>query len=231
MAIAIPMIVGSINTVSAQQLDNFTAIYGGQMNVDADVLQTRAKLFTAAGVGYEKMGRGVQAVAGAINGTNLKTLESFKTMFVGRVGLLRPVAGYEAQTDLWKAIGIGITRSGSAFPSISAAINSMDFAKLHEARAMFEALGVLAKGGSSEDILARMGESLEEAMQRLADILMEFKDSIPEGGGGDGDNPIVPKKGGDSGKPANIKFPTKMVVTLDEASIAAIKPKKGTWPF
>ena len=43
---------------------------------------------------------------------------------------------------------------------------------------MFEALGVLAEGGEPADILAAMGESLEIAMQRLADILMEFQDSV-----------------------------------------------------
>ena len=43
---------------------------------------------------------------------------------------------------------------------------------------MFEALGVLANGGSASDILEKMGESLEEAMERLADILMEFQTSV-----------------------------------------------------
>lgn len=45
---------------------------------------------------------------------------------------------------------------------------------------MFEALGVLAEGGEPSDILAAMGESLEVAMQRLADILMEFQTSVGE---------------------------------------------------
>jgi hypothetical protein len=66
----------------------------------------------------------------------------------------------------------------TAFPQISAGINAVDYNKLVESRRMFEALGVLAEGGEPADILAAMGESLELAMQRLADILMEFQDSV-----------------------------------------------------
>ena len=66
-------------------------------------------------------------------------------------------------------------------PGITAAVNEMDMEKLVETRKMFEALGVLAKGGDPGDILASMGESLEAALQNLADMLTEFKGSVEEG--------------------------------------------------
>ena len=52
--------------------------------------------------------------------------------------------------------------------------------KLVESRKMFEALGVLSNGGEPSDILAAMGESLEEALQNLADMLGEFQSSVAE---------------------------------------------------
>jgi hypothetical protein len=67
-----------------------------------------------------------------------------------------------------------------AMPKIAEGINNMDLAKLTEARTMFEALGVLANGGEAEDILAEMGESLEKAMERLADILKTFQTTVGE---------------------------------------------------
>lgn len=234
MAVAIPMIIGSINTVSAEQLDEFTAIYGGQMNVGTEVLDSRSNLFLAVGSGYEKMGKGAQAISGAINGTNIETLEVFKGMFIGKVSSIRPVAGYRAQTELWNAIGSNMTATGGAFPTISSAINSMDLAKLTEARTMFEALAILADGGEPADILAQMGESLEEAMQNLADILQEFKDATGEAGqqnasviekvGNAVSSMFGSNSGGGSSSPApKIQFPSKMVVSLDRKSIDAIK--------
>lgn len=233
MAVAIPLIIGSISTVNAEQLDQFTAIYGGQMNVGTEVLDSRSNLFLAVGTSYEKMGKGTQAISGAVNGTNIKTLEVFKGMFIGKVSSLRPVAGYDAQTELWNAIGSNMTATGSAFPTISSAINSMDLAKLTEARTMFEALAVLADGGEPTDILAQMGESLEEAMQNLADILQEFKDATGEAGeqnasvlekvGNAVSNMFSSNSGGSSSPAPKIQFPSKMVVSLDRKSIDAIK--------
>lgn len=186
------------------------------------------------GSSFEKMKTAVPAIVNGANAFNEKKGGAFFSALVGPTDSGKRAEGYQKQAVLWATIGANTQKMSGAMPQIANSINSMDFAKLHEARIMFEALGVLAKGGSGEDILAKMGESLEEAMEKLADILMKFKDAIPPAGGGDNPpangNSGVPKSGGD-GKPANIKFPTKMVVTLDEASIAAIKPKKGTWPF
>ena len=103
-------------------------------------------------------------------------------MFMGRVSLLRPIAGYQAQTELWNAIGTNMAATATAFPQIAGAVNSMELEKLTEARGMFEALAVLAEGGESpEDILEAMGESLETALQNLADMLNEFRSTVAEG--------------------------------------------------
>lgn len=221
MAVAIPLIVGSINTVSAEQLDEFTAVYGGSMNVDTEILNSRSKLFLAVGSGYEKMGKGATAIASAVNSTNKETLSIFKNMFVGRVSMLRPVAGYEAQTELWNAIGLSMKTTGGSFPSITSAINSMDLAKLTEARTMFEALAVLSKGGDPSDILAEMGESLETAMQRLADILQEFQGAVEanneNSGFSMGDlNPFNNNNSDDGGSrgSGSVNFPSQMAVKI-----------------
>ena len=182
MAIAIPMIVGSINTASAEQLDSFTAIYGGKMPIEAEAVKSRGDLFTAIGNAYEKMGRGTQQITSSVNGVNLENLICFKGMFMGKVSFLRPIAGYNAQTELWNAIGTNMTATATAFPQIAGAVNSMELEKLTEARSMFEALAVLAEGGESpEDILEAMGESLETALNNLADMLEEFRTTVSEG--------------------------------------------------
>lgn len=183
MAVAIPMIVGSINTASAEQLDAFTSVYGGKMPTEIEALKGRENLFIAVGNAYEKMGTGTQQITSAISTADGEKLTLFKGMFMGRVSMLRPIAGYNAQTELWNAIGTNMTATATAFPQIAGAVNSMELEKLTEARGMFEALAVLAEGGESpEDILEAMGESLETALQNLADMLQEFKGAVTEQG-------------------------------------------------
>jgi hypothetical protein len=177
MAVAIPLIVGSINTVEAEPMNEFTKLYGG-ITQDVEVMATRTTLFQAVGDSYQKIGGAAPQISAAINGTNLEQMTAWKNMFVGDVGFLRPIAGYNAQTELWSTIGNSLTMGATAFPQISAGINAIDYDKLVESRRMFEALGVLSEGGEPADILAAMGESLEVAMQRLADILMEFQTSV-----------------------------------------------------
>ena len=183
MALAIPMIVGSINTASAEQLDAFTAIYGGKLPIEAEAIKGRENLFTAVGNAYEKMGSGTQQIASAISSADSEKLSLFKGMFMGRVSMLRPIKGYQAQTELWNAIGTNMTATATAFPQIAGAVNSMELEKLTEARHMFEALAVLAEGGEDpEDILEAMGESLETALQNLADMLESFRTTVAEQG-------------------------------------------------
>jgi hypothetical protein len=179
MAVAIPMIVASVNTVAAEPMNEFTKLYGGVTN-DIEVLAAKSTLFEAVGSSYQKIGAAAPQIASAVNGTSLEQMQGWTGMFVGDVGFLRPIAGYNAQTELWSTIGNSLTMGATAFPQISAGINAVDYNKLVESRRMFEALGVLAEGGEPSDILAAMGESLEIAMQRLADILMEFQTSVGE---------------------------------------------------
>ena len=179
MAVAIPMIVASVNSLAAEPMNEFTKLYGGVTN-DVEILAAKSTLFEAVGSSYQKIGAAAPQIASAINGTSLEQMQGWTGMFVGDVGFLRPIAGYNAQTELWSTIGNSLTMGATAFPQISAGINAIDYNKLVESRKMFEALGVLSEGGEPADILAAMGESLEDAMQRLADILMEFQTSVGE---------------------------------------------------
>lgn len=235
MATAIPTIVGALNTTDSEQLSAFTGIYGGSMDVDPGTLTARTTLFSAVGSSYQKIGAASTAISSAITGANAENLTVWKDLFIGPVSFIRPIAGYEAQTELWNAIGGNITKTGSAMPEISSAINSMDMAKLIEARTMFEALGVLANGGAPSDILATMGESLEEALENLAEMIEQFKTSVTEGA--EDNRGLINKVtdavgltgGGSSSSSSSssstpsIKFPDTMKVTLDRSSINAIK--------
>ena len=181
MAVAIPLIVGSINTVQAEQLSAFSTIYGGPMTeVEEGTLNTRGRLFVAVGDAYEQIGNASGQITNAINAVDSDKLVEYKGLFVGRVSKLRPIAGYEAQTELWNAIGENSMTMSSSMPSVTEAINSMDMAKLVESRKMFEALGVLSNGGSASDILEKMGESLEDALNNLVEMLEQFKTAVGE---------------------------------------------------
>jgi hypothetical protein len=141
-------------------------------------MSAKANLFESVGKAYGKIGSAAPQISSAVQGTNIEQMKEWTGMFVGKVGYFSPIAGYNAQTELWSTIGNSLTMGATAFPQISAGINAIDYNKLVESRRMFEALGVLADGGEPSDILAAMGESLEIAMQKLADILMTFQDSV-----------------------------------------------------
>lgn len=182
MAMAIPMIISSINTVQAEQLDAFTKIYGGKMEMVApEDLKTRARLFMAAGMSYEKVGNAAPQISSAINSIEPQKAELFKGMFIGEVGLFK-LKGYQAQTELWDSIGRNMVLSSVAFPRMAEGINAMDIEKLTETRQMFEALATLAGGGDGpEDILAAMGESLETALQNLTEMIETFRTTVETG--------------------------------------------------
>ena len=231
MAIAIPLIVGSVGTVDAAQLDAFTVIYGGSM--ESGDLSSKTTLFTEVGKSYERIGNTAPKLTNAINSLDIDKAEEFSNLFVGRVSMLRPIAGYEAQTELWEQIGSSVSMSGNSMPKVANAINAIDLTKLVESRKMFEALGVLSHGGSPGDVLAQMGESLEDALNNLASMLNEFKDTVQAGNEEQGG--IISKIGdtiskvtgiggsSSSSSPSPRSMPSKMTVTLDAASISQLK--------
>lgn len=184
MAIAIPLIIGSVGTVEAETMDTFTKIYGGSLEqVDVGTLNARTALFTEIGNSYEKIGKGSTEISNAMNNSNMERLAIWKDMFVGPVNIIRPGMGYRYQEKLWNAIGKNMVATGGSYTTIAEAINSMDLTKLVEARQMFQALSVLAEGGESpEDILEAMGESLEAALQNLADMLQQFNNTVAQQG-------------------------------------------------
>lgn len=131
---------------------------------------------------YGSMSKSLPKITDAINGYNIEQGDAFaKNMIMIGGG---PDATQEVLKEkrmLWKAIGTNMSLSAEAMPEISEAINDMDLEKVTESRKMFEALGVLSQGGDPADILAAMGDSLETALQNLADMLAEFKTSVGEG--------------------------------------------------
>lgn len=100
----------------------------------------------------------------------------------------------ETKSNLWSTAGISYEKIGAAMPNIgkgfeisAKAINSMDLEKLTEARTMFEALAALTHGGDANNILSKMGESLETALENLAEMLNNFRDTVEEGNTGQQD--------------------------------------------
>ena len=159
--------------------------------------------------------------------------QAFFSALIGPTDKGNRAEGYNSQKILWNAIGHSMVKTSESMPGISQAINSMDLEKLVEARTMFEALGVLANGGSAEDILSKMGESLEEAMERLATILSDFKQTVEDSNSPspDGQTPPAtnPKSGsgGGGGSNAPVQFPKTMTVTIDASQWATLSKGKG----
>lgn len=131
---------------------------------------------------YSSMAKSMPKITDAINGYNIEQGDAFaKNMIMIGGGPDATEKVLLEKRMLWKAIGHNMTLSAEAMPEISDAINDMDLAKVTEARQMFEALAVLGQGGAPEDILASMGESLETALQNLANMLEEFKSTVGDG--------------------------------------------------
>lgn len=180
MSGAIPKMTAAINSLMTEQMDSFVRVIGGNAWNPA-LAGAKMALFMTVGTTFGIMGNSIPKITAAINGLNQDNAIAVKEMFIGDVSAFRPIAGYEAQTELWNAIGTNMTANSSAFPKVAESINSMDLTKLKESRQMFEALAVLASGDSPDDILAAMGESLEDALQNLADMIEQFKTSVGEG--------------------------------------------------
>ena len=151
---------------------------------DGDDLETigkKATLIATIGATFDKMGDAIPAITTAINGYDPTIGEKFFGSLIGPVDEGARAEGYGKQATLWATIGANVVKMGESMPSITTAINEMDLAKVTELRTMFEALGVLSNGGEPADILASMGESLEEALENLAKMLEDFKGSVEAG--------------------------------------------------
>ena len=201
-------------------------------DVDPKLLNYKKLLWNSAGNAYKHIGKSIPSIISAINSIKIKQSEAFKSLFIGTIDPKDPNSSYNTQKLMWNSIGHAMPKIGNSMEITSEAINSMDLAKLTEARTMFEALAVLSDGGQPSDILAQMGESLEEAMQNLADILQDFKNAAGEAGQQstgamekvvDAVSKIKGNSGGSSSSTPQIQFPSKMVVSLDRKSIDAIK--------
>ena len=173
--------VGKMDTKSfAGKMSDIIKVFvgAGQDDSSPEVINPRRWYIESLGSAFEKMKTAIPAIVKGANNFNEKRGSAFFAALVGPTDKGKRADGYDAQRKLWNSIGFNTTKMSSSMSGIATGINSMDLAKLTEARTMFEALGVLANGGEAEDILARMGESLEVAMQRLADILQEFQSAV-----------------------------------------------------
>jgi membrane-bound inhibitor of C-type lysozyme len=201
---------------------------------DTTTLTNASKLAIAVGDTYTKMSKAIPAIAKAKMDT--KTGDIFSNLLFGVVDKGEASIGYYNQMKMQHALASTYGKAGENFPKIQGAINSLDITKLTESRKMFEALAVLSKGGSPGDILAQMGESLESAMQRLANMLEEFKGSVEESGASNNmafegitnavnsvGSAMTPMRDNVIASQSPIQFPTKMKVSLDQISIDALR--------
>ena len=151
-------------------------IIGGDVNL----MNGRKLLAHAIGDTFEKLGSSVPSITNALSSYKPELGNAFSNMFIGEIDPKDISGSYNSQKLLWHAIGHAMIQTKDSMPGITSAINEMDMEKLVESRKMFEALGVLSNGGEPSDILAAMGESLEEALQNLADMLGQFQSSVAE---------------------------------------------------
>ena len=228
-------IVGSLDSKSfAGKISDIISVFTttGEKG-DLAMFVAATGLAEKLGTTFEKMGKAIPAIAGAK--VDPKIASAIRGLIFGQVDEGQAALGYFNQMKMHQALSQTYDKAGTNFPKIQGAINSLDLTKLTESRKMFEALAVLSKGGNPGDILAQMGQSLEEALKNLAEMLENFRSTVQEG---NEQNAGVLEKvgntvskafgggGGDAGQgkaTPSIKFPDKMQVSLDQASINAIK--------
>lgn len=177
-------IVGKLDTKAfAGKVQDIISVFTSDeaTGVDTDLMNHRRWLAESIGETFEKLGEGVPPIVTALNSFKGETGMAFFRTFIGPVDEGDRANGYSQQNWLWKAIGNSMVQTAESMPDIAQGINSIDMNKLVETRKMFEALGVLSEGGEPADILAQMGESLEEALQNLANMLSEFKSTVGDG--------------------------------------------------
>jgi len=209
---------------------------------DIELMNNRRFLIDSIGKSFEKLGRAVPPIAQALASFNGEQGRAFFNAFVGPVDEGNRANGYAQQNHMWKAIGSAMVKTKDSLPGITSAVNEMDMDKLVESRKMFEALAVLGEGGDPGDILAQMGESLEEALQNLADMLSEFKGSVEEGVAAQGEatsglmgavKSIIPGGGGGQRRQAKsdnadvVRAISQLQSTLTSTGIKVKKSKGG----
>ena len=162
-------------------IKSFVGVFTETGEQDSAILNSKKLFIDSLANAFEKLGDSIPAIVGAVGNYKPELGNSFANMFIGPVNSKNPNESYNSQKLLWHAIGSSMTQTGESMPKIAEGINAIDFDKLVETRKMFEALGVLSNGGEPSDILAQMGESLSEALQNLAEMLGEFKNTVSEG--------------------------------------------------
>ena len=166
----------------AGKMQDIIGVFTGDTTMAADPMSLvfRKNFVIAVGESFEKLGKSVPSITQALANFKVEQGKAFFNAFVGPVAEGDEANGYNNQKLMWKAIGTAMVQTKDSMPGITSAINGMDMEKLVESRKMFEALAVLGEGGDPGDILAAMGESLEAALQNLADMLGEFQSSVAE---------------------------------------------------
>lgn len=166
----------------AGKMQDIIGVFTGDTTMAADPMSLvfRKNFVIAVGESFEKLGKSVPSITQALANFKVEQGKAFFNAFVGPVAEGDEANGYNNQKLMWKAIGTAMVQTKDSMPGITSAINGMDMEKLVESRKMFEALAVLGEGGDPGDILAAMGESLEVALQNLADMLGEFQSSVAE---------------------------------------------------
>ena len=192
-------------------------------------------LAMAVGDTYEQMGKAIPAISSASAKVNLAGGELMTKLLFGQVDAGKAALGYHNQMKMQHALAATYGKAGENFPKIQGAINNLDLTKLTESRKMFEALGVLSKGGSPGDILAQMGESLEDALVNLAEMLEKFRSTVQEGN--EQNTGVIEKMGnavfgsggksGGSSSSAPVQFPDSMTVTIDSGQWATLSKGGG----
>lgn len=177
-------IVGKMDSKAfAGKMQDIIGVFTGDATMQGDfmTLSFKTAFVKQIGESFEKLGSSIPSITSALANFNAEQGRAFFNAFVGPVDEGDMANGYAQQNHMWKAIGSAMVQTKDSMPGITAAVNNMDLEKLVESRKMFEALAVLGEGGDPGDILAQMGESLEDALQNLADMLSEFKGSVEEG--------------------------------------------------
>ena len=178
--------IGQMDSTSfAGKMQDIIGVFtGAAIGTDIEMLNSKKLLTIAIGDTFDKMGKSIPGIISAINSINAENSKAFRSIFIGNVDNKDPNSSYNAQKLMWNSIGIAMPSIGDSMEVTAGAINSMDLEKLTEARTMFEALAALTHGGDANNILSKMGESLETALENLAEMLNNFRDTVEEGNAG-----------------------------------------------